>query len=222
MPSYFGKGVAASRSLSATSPGAFQSADAQFGCLIPRIFTCFERYNASLDFHRGKRESEREGRKRHLSMDPPGIGHFSKLRRDFPFQDTKSLFFQALNSRAQVKKLFARMGLYSSVASSIRLNFTSGRAFSLYAIQGDNVVRARDFFLLSFSAFYFDCRVDLHRSYESLTDLKLRCVPPSSLSPVSHSASSEFHEDLQISGTARGSLASARARLRVSAGVQNA
>lgn len=40
------------RRLSATSPTAFQSADAQFGRLIPRIFTRFERYNASLDLHR--------------------------------------------------------------------------------------------------------------------------------------------------------------------------
>jgi len=36
--------------LSATSPTAFQSADAQFGRLIPRIFTRFNGYNASLDF----------------------------------------------------------------------------------------------------------------------------------------------------------------------------
>jgi len=50
------------RRLSATSPTAFQSADAQFGRLIPRIFTRFERYNASLDFHRREKLLEESRR----------------------------------------------------------------------------------------------------------------------------------------------------------------
>jgi len=60
--------------LSATSPTAFQSADAQFGRLIPRIFTRFNGYNASLDFRRWRTAGSRE------------TSHFSKLPRNSPLK----------------------------------------------------------------------------------------------------------------------------------------
>jgi len=60
--------------LSATSPTAFQSADAQFGRLIPRIFTRFNGYNASLDFRRWRTAGSRE------------TSHFSKSHRNSPFK----------------------------------------------------------------------------------------------------------------------------------------
>jgi len=57
------------RCLSVTSLAAIQSADAQFGRLILRIFTRFERYNASLDLHRREK----------LLEEFRGGGHFSTL-----------------------------------------------------------------------------------------------------------------------------------------------